>query len=121
METVAFAGVGGPDDVGVVETPDGLGLAEEALDEALLGCAQMRQHLDGHVPLEALMLGLEDHTHATLTQLGKDPVLANAGRERLIRPKRGGLRRVWPTAKISSGGLIRHGEAIHLLGARNGD
>src|SRR5919205_1146847 len=52
------------DDVGVGEGCGALGLALEALDELLVLCVLVLQQLEGHVPIEDVVVGQEDVRHA---------------------------------------------------------
>ncbi len=65
------------DDVGMIQRGQGLGLPLEAV-EPLRICGQLgRQHLQGHLAVEAQILGTINLAHTARTELFQDPVMAN--------------------------------------------
>ena len=70
------------DDVGVVEAPEGLGFAPEALELFADALADPRQdRLEGEGDAARLVDDLVDRAHSTARELASDPVGAEVGRD----------------------------------------
>ncbi len=63
-------------DVLVADRREGLGLADEALDEGRVGGELAGDHLEGHAAPEAEVAGLVHHAHRALAELALDAVAA---------------------------------------------
>jgi len=70
-------------DVLVAEGGQQLGLSLEASKPLLILRHALRQHLDRHISIEALVTCSINHTHPTLAELGGDAVVAEGGADHL--------------------------------------
>ena len=66
-------------DVRMIQLRDRSGLTLEPLSSPGVFCEMLGQHLDGHRPAEAGVLGLVDFTHAASPDAGDESVVAKVG------------------------------------------
>jgi hypothetical protein len=80
VHAVVLAGVVGRHDVSVMEPRRGFDLAVETGDGVFASHRRGGEHLDGHNPLHATVLGLEHDPHAPRADAIQDDILAKRER-----------------------------------------
>ena len=79
MDTVGFFQAEDPGDVRVIERGQNFSLPLKADQPLLVIGKTLRQHLDGHVPVQLGVSGSEDFSHTALAKLGRDFVVGEGG------------------------------------------
>ncbi len=113
---VGLPRINAQDDIGVVEFPGGLCLADEAFDEIGLAGQARGKDLQGHYLVEALHPGLVDGSHSALPDPGEELESADTPQPRLSQCAVDGLElRAGQVAFLEED--LREGFAeAHLLG-----